>query len=89
MTAQLHDRRDAAIVSSLVRLARGLSLGVTAEGVEGADQSQRLARLQCFEQQGRYFSDAIPRAEFEAMLEGLSGLVTTTGDPMERWALAL
>jgi diguanylate cyclase (GGDEF)-like protein len=85
----LYDRRDAAIVSSLVRLARGLSLGVTAEGVEGADQSQRLARLQCFEQQGRYFSDAIPRPQFEAMLDGLSGLVNANGDPMERWALAL
>jgi EAL domain-containing protein (putative c-di-GMP-specific phosphodiesterase class I) len=85
----LYDRRDAAIVSSLVRLARGLSLGVIAEGVEGPEQSQRLARLQCFEQQGRYFSDALPREQFEEMLEGLAGHGAPLVEQVEKWALAL
>lgn len=65
----LLDQRDEAIVSSMVRLARGLGLDVVAEGVENAEQSQRLARLQCFSQQGRHFSDAIPFAPMTALLE--------------------
>ncbi len=64
----LLDQRDQAIVSSMVRLARGLGLDVVAEGVENGEQSQRLARLQCFEQQGRHFGEALPACEFAALL---------------------
>jgi len=60
VTQMLLDQRDEAIVSSMVRLARGLGLDVVAEGVENAEQAQRLARMQCFAQQGRHFSEAIP-----------------------------
>jgi len=60
VTQMLVDQRDQAIVSSMVRLARGLGLDVVAEGVENAEQAQRLARLQCFAQQGRHFSEAVP-----------------------------
>ncbi len=56
----LTDDRDEAIVSSLVSLARGLGLHVIAEGVETADQSRRLSALQCTEQQGHFFSPAVP-----------------------------
>lgn len=58
------DQRDQAIVSSMVRLGRGLGLDVIAEGVENAAQAQRLARLQCTLQQGRHFSDALTETEF-------------------------
>ncbi len=64
----LVDQRDQAIVASMVRLARGLGLDVVAEGVENGEQSQRLARLQCFAQQGRHFSDAVPYAAMTALL---------------------
>ncbi len=64
----LVDQRDQAIVASMVRLARGLGLDVVAEGVENGEQSQRLARLQCFAQQGRHFSDAVPYASMTALL---------------------
>lgn len=60
VTQMLVDQRDQAIVASMVRLARGLGLDVVAEGVENAEQAQRLARLQCFAQQGRHFSEAVP-----------------------------
>jgi diguanylate cyclase (GGDEF)-like protein len=70
VTNMLADARDAAIVGALVRLARGLGLRVVAEGVESVEQSQRLQRMQCFEQQGRHFSDALSAPQFEAMLEG-------------------
>lgn len=62
------DTRDHAIVSGMVRLARGLGLEVTAEGVESAEQSQRLARLQCFAQQGQHFGSAQPFAAMSALL---------------------
>ena len=68
----LLDQRDQAIVSSMVRLARGLGLDVVAEGVENAEQSQRLARLQCFEQQGRHFSEALPAFELSSLLASRS-----------------
>jgi diguanylate cyclase (GGDEF)-like protein len=64
----LLDQRDQAIVSSMVGLARGLGLDVIAEGVESGEQSQRLARLNCFVQQGRHFGEAIPAHEFAALL---------------------
>ena len=64
----LVDPRDLAIVSSLVRLARGLGLDVVAEGVESVEQSRRLTRLQCPAQQGCYFSDAVPQADMDIML---------------------
>ena len=69
VSQMITDKRDLAIVGSLVRLARGLGLDVIAEGVENAEQSQRLARLQCFEQQGRHFSDAVPDAGMVTLLE--------------------
>jgi diguanylate cyclase len=64
----LVDQRDQAIVASMVRLARGLGLDVVAEGVENGEQSQRLARLQCFAQQGRHFSEAVPYAAMTSLL---------------------
>jgi EAL domain-containing protein (putative c-di-GMP-specific phosphodiesterase class I) len=64
----LLDQRDLAIVASLVQLARGLGLDVIAEGVESAEQSHRLTRLQCFTQQGRHFSDAVPPTAMARML---------------------
>jgi len=64
----LIDQRDQAIVSSMVRLARGLGLDVVAVGVDNTEQSQRLARLQCFEQQGRHFGEALPASEFASLL---------------------
>lgn len=68
VTNMLADQRDSAIVGALVRLGRGLGLRVVAEGVESLEQSQRLQRIQCFEQQGRHFSDALSAAQFEALL---------------------
>ena len=65
----LSDPRDLVIVGALAKLARGLGLDVIAEGVESAEQSQRLARLQCFVQQGNHFSDAVSGAAMAVLLE--------------------
>ncbi len=60
VSRMLTDERDHAIVSALTTLARGLGLHVVAEGVETKEQSQELATLQCTEQQGHFFSPAVP-----------------------------
>ena len=73
VTNMLGDSRDAAIVGALVRLGRGLGLRVVAEGVESLEQSHRLQRMQCFEQQGRHFSDVLPAPQFEALLAASPG----------------
>lgn len=75
----LLDQRDQAIVASMVRLARGLGLDVVAEGVESAAQAQRLARLQCFVQQGRHFGEPMPAARLEARLAERGNLMRAAG----------
>lgn len=76
VTNMLADSRDAAIVGALVRLGRGLGLRVVAEGVESLEQSQRLQRMQCFEQQGRHFSDVLSAPQFDALLAASPGAQT-------------
>ncbi len=61
----LSDRRDHAIVSALVGLARGMSLEFVAEGVESAAQSNALRALGCDVQQGHQFCEAVPLADME------------------------
>ncbi len=68
VSQMLIDQRDLAIVSSLSGLAQGLRIDLVAEGVENAEQSLRLARLQCFEQQGFHFSEAVSETDLTALL---------------------
>ncbi|HTQ04357.1 MAG TPA: EAL domain-containing protein [Polyangiaceae bacterium] len=50
------DTRDAAIVQAIVTMARGLGLGVVAEGVENDEQLQALLAKGCDSVQGYLFS---------------------------------
>ena len=68
VTTMLNDASDLAIVASMVRLAQGLRLDVIAEGVESAEHASRLARLQCFSQQGRHWSEPVDASEVAAKL---------------------
>ena len=68
VTTMLDDESDLAIVASMVRLAQGLRLDVVAEGVESAEHASRLARLQCFSQQGRHWSEPVSAAEISVKL---------------------
>lgn len=79
VAAMLTDPRDLAIVGALIRLARGIGLHVVAEGVESAEQALRLAELDCMEQQGRHFGDAMPA---DALLELVSRATGDAQDPM-------
>lgn len=62
----LSDANDAAIVKTIIALARSLDLGVIAEGVEMAAQRDFLASAGCHAYQGYFFSRPLPVAGFEA-----------------------
>ncbi|HEY0142702.1 MAG TPA: EAL domain-containing protein [Thermoanaerobaculia bacterium] len=59
---------DAAIVKSVIQLARGLNLRVVAEGVETPEQLAFLRAHHCGEVQGFLFSQPLPADALEAML---------------------
>jgi diguanylate cyclase (GGDEF)-like protein/PAS domain S-box-containing protein len=59
---------DAAMVSAIIELARGLRMRVIAEGVETEAQLDYLKRRGCDEVQGHVYARAASRTEVEAML---------------------
>jgi len=62
------DACDAAIVQTIIGVARGLGLEVIAEGVETAAQHEFLEQYGCPAFQGYLFSHPLPLAEFEHQL---------------------
>lgn len=60
------DGDSAAIVRTIVAMARSLDLQVVAEGVEEEAQVQFLRELSCDQIQGYYFAKPMPAEEFEA-----------------------
>jgi diguanylate cyclase (GGDEF)-like protein/PAS domain S-box-containing protein len=62
------DATDELIVSTLIGLAHGLGLSVTAEGIETVDQLERLRSHGCDLGQGWLFSKALPADDITAML---------------------
>jgi diguanylate cyclase (GGDEF)-like protein len=56
------DRRDRALVKSMIEMARTLGMQVVAEGVESSRQLQLLAREGCSAYQGYYCSPALDEA---------------------------
>ena len=68
--AMSRDPDSAAIVKALIGLGAGLSLAVTAEGVESAQQQSLLAAQGCSNAQGFLYSRAVPAEETAALLAG-------------------
>jgi diguanylate cyclase (GGDEF)-like protein len=62
------DTDDAAIVASIIALARNLKLRVVAEGVETGDQLDYLKLRGCDEMQGYLFARPMPADEVEQMV---------------------
>ncbi|SEK49332.1 diguanylate cyclase/phosphodiesterase [Pseudoxanthomonas sp. GM95] len=65
----MQDRGDAAIVRSILLIARNFDLQVTAEGVESSVQAEFLRALGCNEVQGYLYSPALPALEFDQWLD--------------------
>ena len=61
--------RDATLVKSIISMAHGMGLKVTAEGVENAEQAGCWKDYGCDEFQGFLFSKPVPAAEATALLE--------------------
>ncbi|HEV7815879.1 MAG TPA: EAL domain-containing protein [Janthinobacterium sp.] len=59
---------DAAVITTIIAMARGLKMKVIAEGVETADQLQFLRNQGCDQYQGFYASSAVLAAELGKML---------------------
>ncbi len=64
----IEDRDDAAIVSSILSMAKNLGLKVVAECVENEEQVSFLRAHKCDEIQGYYFSQPLPANEFAEKL---------------------
>ena len=64
------DPNDAAIVTAIVGMARGLGLGVTAEGVETEAQASFLRSLSCDLAQGFHFGRPMSAADLTLRLGG-------------------
>ncbi|MDP9419354.1 MAG: EAL domain-containing protein [Actinomycetota bacterium] len=62
------DANDTTIVAAVVALAHALELSVVAEGVETADQVQRLRTLGCQQAQGYHFARPGPAETIDALL---------------------
>ena len=63
------DRRDLAIVRSVIALAAGLELSVTAEGIETAEQLAELRTLGCGQGQGFFLARPAPADSIGALLD--------------------
>lgn len=73
------DEDDAAIVAAIITLGHALGLTVVAEGVETAEQLDRLASLGCDVLQGFLFSKSLSTEEFDELLKD-QRRVTSRGD---------
>jgi diguanylate cyclase (GGDEF)-like protein/PAS domain S-box-containing protein len=63
-----HRRKDSAITSAIISLAHNLGIGVSAGGVETAEQLAYLKARDCTSAQGFIFSPPIPAAKFEELM---------------------
>ncbi|MGX9461547.1 EAL domain-containing protein [Shewanella sp. A14] len=59
------NKADQAIVSSIIELARNLSLEVVAEGVESQEQLDQVVQRGCHIIQGYYFAKPMPKIDIE------------------------
>ncbi|MDO9239272.1 MAG: EAL domain-containing protein [Methylicorpusculum sp.] len=62
------DTEDAAIVTAIIGMAKGLGFKTIAEGVETQDQLDFLREKQCDEIQGYFFSKPVPPEKFAELL---------------------
>jgi diguanylate cyclase (GGDEF)-like protein/PAS domain S-box-containing protein len=77
---QQHDRRDEAIVTTIIALGRRLGMTVLAEGVETDTQAQYLLAHGCDRLQGYRFGRPMPLETFEIWVRQQAQPAPTDGD---------
>ncbi len=75
------DQRDMAIVRSVIALARGLDLTVTAEGIETVEQLHELQALGCDHGQGFFLARPVPARVITNLLAAGDSLLRPLVDP--------
>jgi diguanylate cyclase (GGDEF)-like protein len=75
------DPRRTAFAQAIIRMGKTLGLALIAEGVETAEQSDRLLSLGCRFAQGFYFSRPVPAEEIKRMLHASHAMRAAGG----RW----
>jgi EAL domain-containing protein (putative c-di-GMP-specific phosphodiesterase class I) len=73
----LSDRRNEAIVQTIIDLGARLDIEITAEGVEKLEQLEALGRMRCHEAQGWFFGKPIPAADLPFQVNQRSTLGAT------------
>ena len=81
MRGVAQDERDAAIVRTIIAMARNLGLAVVAEGVETEAQLQFLRDLGCEKAQGYLLGHPCEAGRFAAAIAGDAPQATLHGDP--------
>jgi diguanylate cyclase (GGDEF)-like protein len=76
------DPRRTAFAQAIIRMGKTLGLGLIAEGVENAEQAERLQSLGCRLAQGFYFSRPVAADEIKRMLHASHAIRLAGG----RWA---
>ncbi len=66
------NEKDATLVKSIISMAHGMELKVTAEGVENAAQVDLLKRFDCDEMQGFLFSKPVPEDTITTLLNEMT-----------------
>ena len=77
VTNMLHDRQDLAIVEGVIGLSQTFGCTVVAEGVDPAEQAQRLIKVGCDVGQGNGIAPAMPADAVVAWIRGYRGLPTS------------
>jgi diguanylate cyclase (GGDEF)-like protein len=68
---RLHDAGNVEIIRAVISLAAGLSMNVTAEGIETAEQLAHLKELSCESGQGFYFDRPLTPSDARRTLQAL------------------
>jgi diguanylate cyclase (GGDEF)-like protein len=73
-----HDPASHTIVTAVIQLAHGLGMTVISEGVETAEQHEKLTALGCDSCQGFYFAAPMPAASLDRLIKRQAGERTGT-----------
>lgn len=64
-----HYDKDSSIANAIIRMGKSLNMTIVAEGVEKQEQLEFLQQHNCDQVQGYIFSQPLPPAEFEVLLQ--------------------